>query len=90
MMTLDRAMIFAAAAISTLAGAADSPDRASPIDRNPACMDRAVDASNPDCVVKDDGTPRRTYPPKSPTAVGSPASAPAAPASTVSKSTTAR
>ena len=56
-------LVLAAFTISTAAIAADSTDRTAPYDRNPACMDRNTDASTGNCVVKDEGRPRRTYPP---------------------------
>jgi hypothetical protein len=56
--------------------AADSAERTSPYDRNPACMDRSTDASSGNCVVQDEGTPRHTYPPKQ--AAGTPTTLPAA------------
>ncbi|MDB5810024.1 MAG: hypothetical protein JWN94_2146 [Betaproteobacteria bacterium] len=51
---------------SGLACAADSGERNSPVDNNAKCMDRTVDASSGNCVVKDEGRPRRTYPPRPP------------------------
>jgi hypothetical protein len=51
-----------------IACGADSPERTSPIDSNAACMDRTVDSSSGNCVVKDEGRPRRTYPPRQPAA----------------------
>jgi hypothetical protein len=65
--------------------AADANDRTSPLDSNPACMERTTDASSGNCVIKDEGRPRQTYPPRASTGAGSatPASAPAA---TVKKS----
>ena len=55
-----RTIVALAAVIATTAFAAEM----APPDRNAACMDRTVDASSGDCVIKDDGTPRHTYPPK--------------------------
>jgi hypothetical protein len=49
--------------VSSFAGAADSSARTSPVDNNSACMDRTVDASTGNCVIKDEGTPRRAHPP---------------------------
>ena len=63
-MRLRYLMVLTAFTLSAAAMGADSTDRVAPYDRNPACMDRATDASSGDCVVKDEGTPRRTYPPK--------------------------
>ncbi len=53
--------VLAAMACSTPVRAAD--DR-SPYDKNPACMDRNVDSTQADCVIKDDGKPRHKYPPR--------------------------
>jgi hypothetical protein len=69
-------------AASIPAAAADTSDRTSPIDRNAACMDRTVDASSGKCVVKDEGSPRRTYPPRPAAPVVTPHDGAAAPAST--------
>ena len=82
-MNLRTATICAALAVSVAAAAADSSDRSSPIDRNAACMDRTVDASTGNCVVKDEGIPRRTYPPKPSTPVVTPHAGATAPAWTV-------
>ena len=48
------------------ATAADTNERTSPVDSNPACMDRTTDASSGDCLIKDKGRPRHTYPPPAP------------------------
>ena len=48
-------------AISQCAGAVDASDK-SPYDKHPECLDRNVDSSKGDCIIKDDGTPRHTYP----------------------------
>lgn len=82
-MNLRTATICAALAASVPAAAADSSDRTSPVDRNAACMERTVDASTGKCVVKDEGTPRRTYPPRPATPVVAPHAGATAPASTV-------
>src|SRR4051812_41388446 len=50
--------------VSHSAISADTTDRTSPVDRNAACMDRTVDSSTGNCVVQQEGTPRRTYPPR--------------------------
>jgi hypothetical protein len=63
-MKLRIATICVPLAANPVALAADSSERTSPLDNNAACMDRNVDASSAKCVVKDEGTPRRTYPPK--------------------------
>jgi len=63
--------------------AADSPERSSPVDNNAACMDRNVDASSAKCVVKEEGTPRHTYPPKSSGPAVNPRAGTIGPASTV-------
>ena len=60
-MKLMTLIIFSAIAASQPVLAAD--DR-SPYDKNPACMDRNVDSTQSDCVIKDDGTPRQKYPPR--------------------------
>jgi hypothetical protein len=74
---------------ATVAAGAASTDASSPFDKNPACMDRTTDASTGNCVIKDEGTPRHAYPPKTPPAAVTPrpASAPAD-NSTVRKSAT--
>ena len=77
-MRLPNVMILAILAMSPAAMVADSTDRSSPLDNNPECMDRTTDASTGNCVVKDEGTPRRTHPPKKLPASATPASAPAA------------
>lgn len=81
-MNLGTATICAALAASVPAAAADTSDRTSPIDRNAACMDRTVDASTGKCVVKDEGTPRRTYPPRPAAPVVTPHAEGTAPTST--------
>ncbi len=48
---------------------ADTEARSSPLDTNPACMERTTDASTGKCVPADEGSPRHVYPPKS-TAAG--------------------
>lgn len=63
---------------------AHAADDRSPYDKNPSCLDRNVDASSGDCVIKDDGTPRRKHPlravtgatPKGPAPVATPANGP--------------
>ena len=50
--------------ITLAAAPALSAENRSPYDSNPACLDRNVDSSKGDCVIQDDGTPRRKYPPK--------------------------
>jgi hypothetical protein len=82
-MNLLTAIMLAAMAASAPAAAADSSERTSPLDRNAACMDRTVDASIGKCVVKDEGTPRRTYPPNSAAPIVTPHSGTTAPASTI-------
>jgi hypothetical protein len=73
---------------SAIGMGADSTDSSSPFDKNPACMDRTTDASTGNCVIKDEGTPRHTYPPKTPPSGGTPGPAPlpAGTSSTVRKS----
>ena len=86
---------FMALAILTLSPAAvgaDSSERSSPLDRNPACMERTPDASSGNCVISDEGIPRHTYPSKRPP-VGTapaPATAATAPPSAVRKSATGK
>jgi hypothetical protein len=82
-MNLRTVTICAALATSVPAVAADTSDRTSPVDRNAACMDRTVDASTGKCVVKDEGTPRRTYPPRPAAPVVTPHDGATGPASTV-------
>jgi hypothetical protein len=82
-MILRIATICVAFAASSAAFGADSSDRTSPLDNNAACMDRNVDASSGKCVVKDEGTPRRTYPPKPAGPSVSPRTGATGPASTV-------
>ena len=57
--------LVAAIAISQGAIAADNSN--SPYDTNPACRDRNVDSTKGDCIIKDTGTPRHTYPPRTTT-----------------------
>ena len=79
-MKIARIILFVAAVLAIPAYAAD--DR-SPYDKNPACLDRNVDSSTSDCIIKDDGTPRHTYPPRSTTnSAIKPASPVAAPTAT--------
>jgi len=87
-MRLPNLMILTILAMSPAATGADSTDRSSPLDNNAACMDRTTDASTGNCVVKDEGAPRHTYPPKKSPASATPAPAPAAASSTVRKSAT--
>jgi len=68
------------AVLFTSLGAFAADDR-SPYDKNPACLDRNVDSSSGDCVIKDDGKPRHKYPPRSATG-----STPKAPATVVAPS----
>ena len=69
--------VLAAMACSASARAAD--DR-SPYDKNPACMDRNVDSTRADCVIKDDGKPRHKYPPRTTSGGAVTPATPAAPA----------
>jgi len=66
-------MLLASMALPALA--ADSANRTSPQDANPACMDRKTDSSSANCVVPDDGKPRHRYPPAPKPAVGGATSA---------------
>jgi|1186.fasta_scaffold530468_2 hypothetical protein len=69
------------------ATAADTNERTSPVDSNPACMDRTTDASSGDCLIKDKGRPRHTYPPPAPRGgvIATPGPVPA-PSATLNKS----
>lgn len=69
--------LLAAIAISPSVGAVDARDR-SPFDKNPNCMDRNVDASKGDCIIKDTGTPRHRYPPPAKVVTPVPVTPPAA------------
>jgi len=69
--------VLAAMACSAPVRAAD--DR-SPYDKNPACMDRNVDSTQADCVIKDDGKPRHKYPPRTTSGGAVTPATPAAPA----------
>jgi len=71
------ALLAAIAIISQGAIAADNSS--SPYDTNPACRDRNVDSTKGDCVIKDTGTPRHTYPPRTKATPGTPTT-PATPA----------
>lgn len=73
-MRLTNLMIVTMLAMSPVASGADTTDRSSPVDKNAACMDRMTDAATGNCVVKDEGTPRHTYPPKKSPASPAPAS----------------
>lgn len=74
-MKITHMSLFIAAVLAIPAYAAD--DR-SPYDKNPACLDRNVDSSTGDCVIKDDGTPRHRYPPRATTPFAQPKATPAA------------
>jgi hypothetical protein len=71
------------------ATAADSTGK-SPMDRNQACMDRTVDSSRGDCIIKDDGAPRHTYPPKRAPAQPAPKPAVSAPSTATQDSSSSR
>ena len=62
-MKLEYLALIATLALSQSAMAIDAADK-SPADKNPKCMDRNVDSSSGDCIIKDEGTPRQTYPSK--------------------------
>jgi hypothetical protein len=79
-MHLSCALAIAALMASGPTVAADSSERTSPVDRNAKCMERTVDSSSGDCVVKDEGRPRRTHPPKAAPGAITPPSATTAPA----------
>ena len=84
-MKLRYLMSIAALLAGAAAWAADTPGRTSPVDANAACMERNVDASSGNCVPKEDGKPRRAYPPKTTSAGAAPSSAPAPGSSAVRK-----
>lgn len=84
-MKLPYLIALAALLAATAASAADTPSRTSPVDTNAACMDRNVDSSSANCVLKDDGRPRRAYPPKTTSTGAAPSSAPAPGSSAVRK-----
>ena len=79
-------MIITVLSAGSGAQAADTPNRTSPVDANAACMDRNVDSSSGNCVTKDEGKPRRAYPPKQAPAGSAPASAPSPSSPNVRKS----
>ncbi len=83
-------LLFLTLTVGAAAYAAESSERTSPIDRNAACMDRTVDASRGNCVVKDDGAPRRTYPPRSSTPAETARPGAGAPASAVRNSSSGK
>ena len=56
-MNVQKLVVVAILVNSSIAIAADSIERSSPLDDNPQCMDR----KNKDCVVKDDGTGRHVH-----------------------------
>lgn len=85
-----RYLITFTALLAGAASAADTPSRTSPVDANAACMDRGVDSSSGNCVTKDEGSPRRTYPPKSSAPVNPSSAAPVAASPTVRKSATSK
>lgn len=66
-----------------IAAAAEPSPGTSPMDKNQACMDRTVDASAGDCVIKDEGTPRHTYPSKRPAQLPTQKPAQVAPSATI-------
>lgn len=57
------AMIAGAMMLAALPGMAPAQVPASPYDTNPSCTERTTDSNAPECVVKQEGEPRRTYPP---------------------------
>lgn len=79
-------LLFFTLAAGAAAHAAESSERASPVDRNAACMDRTVDASSGNCVLKDEGGPRRTHSPRSATPAETARTGAGAPASAVRNS----
>lgn len=54
--------------------ASDSTERSSPLDNNPACMDRDTDSSTGKCVEPSAGAPRHKRPPPAGSLGASPAS----------------
>lgn len=89
-MQILRYLITLTALLASVASAADTPSRTSPVDANAACMDRGVDSSSGNCVTKDEGSPRHAYPPKSSAPVNASAAAPTAVSPTVRKSATSK
>ena len=63
---LSMALLPLVVALSPVVRAADASD-ASPYDKNPACLER-TDSATDNCVIRDEGTPRQTYPPRAPRA----------------------
>lgn len=76
-MKLRYLIVLTTLASSPAASAADTSDRSSPLDNNPACMDRSTDSSTGNCVVPGEGKPRHTFPPRSSPSAVAPAPAPA-------------
>ena len=85
-MNLQHVILIAVLAHSSLAMSADSSERTTPLDDNPECTERA----HVDCVVKDDGTPRRTHAPKKVSASEKGSSGPVIASPTVGKSAIAK
>lgn len=61
--------LLASAFVLADAVVAAEPDMRSPYDTNPRCAERTTSASDPACEIQTEGTPRQTYPPKSPPSV---------------------
>ncbi len=65
-MKLRYLLILTALVSSPTAHAADSGERSSPVDNNPACMDRTKDAASPECIPQTKGKPRHYVKPVKP------------------------
>ncbi len=61
MRTAELLVLLSIAAAGSAAAQTDPPP--SPYDTNPKCTQRTTDPNDPDCVLKQEGEPRHTYPP---------------------------
>lgn len=77
-MTTARILVLMAIAAAGSVGAQEPPR--SPYDTNPKCSQRDVATDDPDCVIPQEGTPRRTYPPPGGPGSGQPPPPPEKPA----------
>lgn len=73
-MKIECLAVAAALALSQPVLAIDAKD-ISPADKDPRCLERTTDSSAGDCIIKDEGTPRHRYPPKSQIKSATPAGA---------------
>ena len=71
-LTLSMSVLAALAATST--AYAQNTERSSPLDANPACMERNVDSNSPGCLPRDDGQRQVVVPPAAAGAAAAPAS----------------